>query len=149
MTTSTLYAQAVPYLAFDGNCAEAMRFYAKVLGGKLEVMTNAQAPFTMQMPKEHLQRVMHARLFLPNGATIFAGDCPASTPYAGIHGVMVVLNFETVAQAERAFNGLAEDGKINMPIGESFWAKRFGMLIDKFGCPWGINGELLDFQMPI
>lgn len=149
MTKSPLYSQFIPYLAFDGNCAEAMRFYAKVLGGKLEVMTHGQSPYAAQVPKEHQQRVMHARLSLPHGATLFAGDCPPGTPYSGIQGVMVVLNFDSASQAERVFEELADGGRINMPMGESFWARRFGMLIDKFGCPWGINGELLDFQMPI
>jgi PhnB protein len=62
--------------------------------------------------------------------------------YSGIHGVGLTLNFETVAQATSAFNALAEDGAVSMSLQPMFWAKIWGMLTDKFGTPWIVNGEL-------
>lgn len=139
--------QPIPYLAFDGQCAEAMRFYAKVLGGKLGIMTNGQSPFANKCSPEHLDRVMHARLDLDGGVSLYAGDCPPGMPYGGIQGVSLALNFDSVAKAEQIFNALAEGGKITMPFGDTFWAKKFGMVTDRFGCHWIVNGELVDIQL--
>ena len=138
--------QAIAYLAFNGNCAEAMRFYEKALGGKIEIMmSGADSPMKDEMPKEYLDRIMHARLVLPGGGTLYAGDAPAHEPYEGIKGVSITLDYDTVEEAEKVFNALSEGGKVTMPMAGAFWAKRFGMLVDKFGVPWIINGE----QLPI
>ena len=70
--------QPIPYLSFDGNCADAMRFYERVLGGKIELMMrNADTPMAAQIPKDQANRIIHARLALPGGASLYAGDCPA------------------------------------------------------------------------
>jgi len=140
--------QPIPYLAFDGNCADAMRFYAKVFDGKLDMLTFGQSPMSAQTPKDALNRIMHARLALEGNVSLYAGDCPPSMPYQGIHGVSITLNYDTVAQAERTFHALADGGKVTMPFGSTFWAKGFGMVTDKFGCPWIVNGEMIEVQMP-
>jgi len=135
--------QPIPYLAFNGNCAEAMRFYEKALSGKLEVlMTGAESPMAADIPKEFAHRIMHARLALPDGGLLFAGDAPGNVPYEGIKGVSVALSYDTVAQAQKVFDALAAGGQVTMPLSPAFWAKTFGMLVDKFGTPWIINGEL-------
>jgi len=64
-------------------------------------------------------------------------------PYQGIHGVSLTLNYDSVAEAQRIFDKLAAGGKVTMAMAPSFWAKTFGMLVDKFGTPWIVNGELL------
>jgi PhnB protein len=133
--------QAIAYLGFNGNCAEAMRFYEKALGGKIEMMmTGAQSPIADQLPKEFGDRVMHACLVLPGGGTIYAGDCPGNMPYEGIKGVSIAIDYPTVEEAERIFNTLAEGGQVTMPLAETFWAGRFGMCVDRFGTPWIVNG---------
>lgn len=133
----------IPYLGFNGNCADAMRFYERVLDGKLEVlMTGAESPMAAQMPKEFANRVIHARLALPDGGVLYAGDAPAHIPYEGIKGVSITLNYDTTAQAQKIFDALAAGGRVTMPMQPAFWAKTWGMLIDKFGTPWIINGEL-------
>jgi PhnB protein len=134
--------QAIAYLGFDGNCAEAMRFYEQALGGKLEVlMSGADSPMAEQMPKEFRHRIMHARLALPGGGLLYAGDAPADVPYEGIKGVSITVDYATVAEAERVFDALAAGGRVTMPMQEAFWARRFGMLVDRFGTPWIVNGE--------
>ncbi|HJW11179.1 MAG TPA: VOC family protein [Albitalea sp.] len=136
--------QAIPYLAFNGNCADAMRFYEKVLGGKLEVlMSGAESPMAEQMPKEFAHRILHARLVLPGGGTLYAGDAPANVPYEGIKGVSITLDYATTAEADKVFDALANGGQVTMPMQPAFWAKRWGMLVDKFGLAWIVNGELL------
>jgi PhnB protein len=133
----------IPYLSFNGNCAEAMRFYERALKGTLEVLLrNADSPMAAQTPKEHAERIMHARLALPDGGMLYAGDCPPQVEYPGIHGVGLTLNFATVAQATAVFNALAEGGTVSMVLQPMFWATIFGMLTDKFGTPWIVNGEL-------
>jgi PhnB protein len=133
----------VPYLGFNGNCAEAMRFYERALDGKLELMmSGADSPMAAQVPKEFAHRIMHARLALPGGATLYAGDAMGQT-YQGIHGVSITLNYDSVAEAKKIFERLADGGKVTMALAPTFWAKSFGMVTDNFGVHWIVNGELL------
>jgi len=130
--------QAIAYLAFNGTCAEAMRFYEQALGGKLEVlMSGAESPIAAQMPKEFAHRILHARLVLPGGGTLYAGDCPAHVPYEGIKGVSIAIDFDTVARAERVFAALADGGQVTMPMQSAFWA--IGSTLPPWSCfafPW-------------
>lgn len=136
--------QPIPYLAYNGNCADAVRFYERVLGGKLEMlMSGADSPMRDQIPKEFAHRIMHARLALPGGGVLYAGDAPANMPYEGIKGVSITLNYDTVAEAKKVFEALSAGGQVTMPLQPAFWAKTWGMLVDKFGTPWIVNGELL------
>ena len=134
--------QAIAYLGFNGNCADAMRFYAEALNGKIEVMmSGADSPIADQMPKEFAHHILHARLALPGGGTIFGGDCPAHLPYEGIKGVSITVDYATVDEAEHVFGRLSKGGQVTMPMQSAFWAKRFGMVVDRFGTPWIVNGE--------
>ena len=135
--------QPIAYLSFNGNCAEAMQFYEKALGGKISVeIRNRDTPFAGQCPPELLDRVMHARLELEGNGQIYGGDCPPHIPFEAFKGLMLVLNYDTVAQAETVFAALSAGGKIVMPLQQTFWAKIYGNCIDKFGISWGVNGEL-------
>jgi PhnB protein len=89
---------------------------------------------------------MHARLALPAGATLYAGDAMGQVPYQGMHGVSLTLNYDTVAEANRIFERLADGGKVTMAMAPTFWAKSFGMVTDRFGAHWILNGELLPIQ---
>jgi PhnB protein len=134
----------IAYLSFNGNCADAMRFYERALGGKLEVLlTGGASPLADQMPKQWAHRILHARLALSDGGLLFAGDCPADMPYEGIKGVSMTLNYASTDEAERAFSALAEGGSVTMPMQPAFWAKAWGMLVDRFGTSWIVNGELV------
>lgn len=136
--------QPIAYLSFNGNCAEAMRFYERALGGKIEVMmSGADSPMAADIPKESAHRILHARLVFKDGGTLFAGDCPESMPYDGIKGLSLTLNYDTIAESERAFKTLADGGKVAVPMSPSSWAKSFGMLTDRFGTPWIVNGDML------
>lgn len=130
------------YLSFDGNCAEAMKFYARVLGAKVEALiTFGQAPGEPRPPASHAEKIMHAYLVHPE-FELMAGDTPPGMAYKGIHGVMLALSFATIAEGRRVFDALAEGGTVTMPPGETFWADLFGMVIDRYGVPWGINGGM-------
>lgn len=140
--------QAIAYLAFNGNCAEAMRYYERTLGlgAKLDVMmSGAQSPMADQMPKEFAHRILHACLSFSDGSQLYAGDAPANAPYEGIKCVSITMTYPSVADAQRVFNVLAEGGTVAMPMQPAFWAKAWGMLVDRYGTPWIINGEPLPF----
>ena len=133
--------QPTAYLSFNGNCAEAMRFYEQALGAKLEVlMSGAESPMAELIPKAFAHRILHARLVLPCGGMLFGGDAPAHIPYQGIHGVSMTLNYDSIDQAEKVFAALADGGQVTMPMQASFWAKTWGMVTDQFGTPWIVNG---------
>ena len=129
------------YLTFDGNCAEAMRFYERTLGGKLEsMMTHAESPMADQTPPGSADRIMHARLVL-DGHVLMASDAMAGPSYQGMKGFSLSLTYPTVAEGQKVFDALAAGGEVRMPLQKTFWAAGFGMLVDRFGTPWMINCE--------
>jgi len=128
------------YLFFDGNCADAMRFYERTLGGKLQLMTHAQSPMADQTPPGSADRIMHARLELEGGA-LMASDSMVGQPYGGMKGFSLSLSYPDVAQGKRTFDALADGGSVTMPFQKTFWADGFGMLVDRFGTPWMVNVE--------
>jgi PhnB protein len=126
------------YLSFNGNCEEAFKFYEKLLGGKIEVIfTHEGTPAASNVPPEWLKKIMHACLTIGN-AVLMGSDVPPGQ-YKQPHGYSINIGVNNVAEAERIFNALAEDGAVHMPLGETFWAERFGMLTDRFGIPWMLN----------
>lgn len=128
-----------PYLGFDGNAAEALRHYAQVLGGELTLITFRGSPVESHFPPEHLDRIMHGRLTAP-GLVLMASDAPGGRHQA-MQGMRVSVNVDATEEAERIWNGLAEGAEVTMPLAETFWAERFGMLTDRFGTPWMVNCE--------
>jgi PhnB protein len=129
------------YLFFDGNCADAMRFYERTLGGKLHLMTHGESPMAAQTPPGSANRILHARLEL-DGRLLMASDSMVGQPYERMKGFSLSLIYPAVAEAQRMFAALAEGGQITMPIGKTFWAEAFGMLVDRFGTPWMVNGGM-------
>jgi PhnB protein len=134
--------QAIAYLGFNGNTAEVMRFYERALGGKLEVlMRGGDSPMAAEMPKEYHDRIIHARLALPGGGLLFAGDCPMNMAYEGIKGVSIAVDYPTIDEAKKVFAALTDGGQVTMPMQPAFWAKVWGMGLDKYGTAWIVNGE--------
>lgn len=132
--------QLNPYLMFNGQCEAAFRFYEKALGGKIEtVMTYAGSPMADQTPPEWRNKVMHARLKV--GDKILMGSDPPPDHYEPMKGFSVTLSIGDPSEAERIFHALSENATVRMPIQKTFWAARFGMLIDQFGTPWMVNCE--------
>lgn len=128
------------YLLFDGNCEAAFRCYERVLGGRIEaLLTYEGSPAAGQVPPDWQKKILHARLAVGDEA-LMGSDTPPGR-YEPMKGFSVTISIREPREAERIFNALAEDGTVRMPIGETFWARRFGMLIDQFGTPWMINCE--------
>lgn len=142
-----------PYLSFAGTTREAFAFYEKALGARIETMMSYADMPASAMPdadcgnagKPAGDGIMHACLALPGGAMLFAGDAPPGMPYDGVKGVMLALQYDTVDQAHSAFDALQQGGQVTMPMAPAFWAKTFGMLTDRFGVSWAVNGEPIEF----
>lgn len=129
-----------PYLSFDGRCEAAFKFYEKALGGKIVAMISyADTPMKEQTPAELQKQIVHARLVVGD-KVLMGGDAPPGR-YEAAKGISVILGVDQPAEAERVFAALAAGGAVQMPIEETFWARRFGMLTDQFGVPWMVNCE--------
>ena len=127
------------YLNFDGNCAEAFRFYAEVLGGKIGFLqTFAESPMAEQAPPEMRDRVLHVRLDV--GDQMLLGSDAMAGRYQKPQGFAVSL-IVSATEAARIFPALADGGTVQMPLQQTFWAAAFGMVTDRFGTPWIVNGE--------
>ena len=129
-----------PYLNFNGNCQEAFQFYAKVLQGKdMHIMHFRDTPMAGQVSEQEKDLVVHARFSA--GDTLIMGSDATGGRYSKPQGFAVNINVDTPEEAERVFKGLSDGATIGMPIQETFWAKRFGMLTDKYGTHWMVNCE--------
>lgn len=137
--------QMNPYLVFNGQCETAFKFYEKCLGGKIEfMMTHGDSPMSEQVPAEWRSKIMHARMTL-GGVNLMGSDAPPDR-YEQPQGFSVSLGVKDPVEAERIFQELSQDGKVQMPIQKTFWAARFGMLVDQFGTPWMVNCEQAGVQ---
>ena len=125
-----------PYLTFNGTCRQAMTFYKDILGGELQLMDFASSP--MDVPDEAKNYIMHAVL-TNNNVTLMASDTMPNQTVTNGNSVSLSINCQSVDEINQLFNSLAEGGQITMPLDDTFWGARFGMLIDKFGTNWMFN----------
>jgi PhnB protein len=132
--------QINPYLGFNGKCETAFKFYEKVLSGKiLMMMKYGDSPMAGQTSPEFKDKIMHARLAV--GDKLLMGSDAPPQMYEPMKGISVTLSLDKPEDADRIFAALAENGTVRMPIQQTFWAQRFGVLTDQFGTPWMINCE--------
>ena len=129
-----------PYLFFNGCCEEALDFYAHAIGARVEMlMRYSESPDPVpegQLPPGFENKIMHASFFAGD-ARIMASDVCDGDP--GFKGFSLSLAVPTEAEAHRVFGALAESGKVDMPIGKTFWSPCFGMVTDRFGVPWMVT----------
>ena len=132
--------QLNPYLGFNGQCEAAFKFYERCLRGKIEAMLSHEGtPMENQVPAEWRKKILHARLVVGD-AVLMGGDMPPER-YEAPKGFSVTIGVTEPAEAERIFKALSENGTVTMPLQQTFWAVRFGMLVDRFGIPWMVNCE--------
>ncbi|MEZ5827016.1 MAG: VOC family protein [Hyphomicrobiales bacterium] len=129
-----------PYLNFPGTCQEAMTNYAKVLGGEIvAMMTYGDMPGDHPIPDDMRKKIAHARLIV--GDQVLMASDAGPDRFKPMQGTSVTLNIPEPAEAERVFNALVEGGNAIMPLDETFWARKFGVLVDRFGTQWMVNCE--------
>ena len=127
-----------PYLSFDGHCREAFEFYERVLGGKIAfIQTIGESSMAATMPEAAHGRVMHVTLHI--GEQVLQGADAPIGQFTQPAGFCVAVHYDDAGAGERVFDGLAQDGHVQMPFQETFWARGFGMCIDRFGTPWIVN----------
>jgi PhnB protein len=132
--------QLNPYLSFKGQCEAAFRFYERVLGGKIEGRrTHAGTQAEEHVPPEWRDKILHA--YMTVGDMVLMGSDTPPESYEQPRGFWVSIRIKDPADAETIFHALAENGTVQMPIQQTFFSPRFGMLIDQFGIPWMINCE--------
>ncbi len=139
------------YLFFKGQAAAAFDFYAACLGGKIIMkVTFADMPGADDLPPEARGLMAHIRLEIGTAVLMGSDWCtpPGGEAYPGIHGNAVSLSVNTPARAEHLFAALSQGGKVTMPIGETSWAQRFGMLTDRFGALWMVNCNQPEAMQP-
>ncbi|HEY5801724.1 MAG TPA: VOC family protein [Burkholderiaceae bacterium] len=128
-----------PYLTFDGTCEAALTFYASVFNAKMGDLHRYEgSPMAEQVAPEFRNRIMHGNVDI-GGTVLMGSDATPEHPYQGLNGVSLSISVKTPDEADAVFAKLAEGGTVTMPIAQTFWAQRFGMLTDKFGTPWMVN----------
>ncbi len=125
------------YLNYGGNCEVAFRFYEQHLGGKITMMmTHGQAPNPANVPPDWKNAILHARIDI-GGTEVFGADIPPDR-FQPMRSAYLTLTVDSVEEAERIYALLSDGGQIFMPMEETFFAKRFAMLRDRFGTSWMI-----------
>lgn len=125
-------------LVFNGECDAAFTLYQQCLGGSVTFrLTWGDSPMADQAPAEWRDKILHATLTV-GGTALYGGDVLPGQ-YEHPRGFQLQLNLDDAAAAERIFTQLADGGRITVPLQQTFWAQRFGAVVDRFGIPWGIN----------
>jgi len=128
------------YLSFKGDCEAAFTFYQRCLGAQPgSIFRYGGSPMAGQVPPDWADKVMHGSLTV-GGQVIMAADVLPES-YEQPKGFSLSLQMKNVNDAERIFRELASEGRVVMQLEKTFWADRFGMVVDRFGIPWLINCE--------
>ena len=127
--------QVQPYLFFEGRCDEAIEFYKKAIGAKVDLLMRfKEAPDQSMVTPESKEKVMHAAVRVGDTQLLMSdGRCQGS---ANFNGFSLAVSAANEGEADRMFNALAEDGQVRMPLAKTFFSPRFGMVADKFGVGW-------------
>lgn len=133
-----MYVQ--PYMFFDGRCEEAIVFYEKVLGARVEMLMrykdSPDKPPPDKVPPGMDEKVMHATLRIGSTDVMMSDGMGQGRPE--FKGVSLSLTVDTEKDADRVFAALGKGGQVQMPIGKTFFSPRFGMVADRFGVSWMI-----------
>ncbi|MDB5179306.1 MAG: hypothetical protein JWN01_1249 [Patescibacteria group bacterium] len=132
-------AQLHPYLAFDGNCSEAMNFYKEALNGTLELTTVGESPGSDTAPAGMKDKVMHASLEKDGAVLLFASDMIGPEGAKQGNTITLSLNCESEDEINSAFKNLSEGAKSTRELKQEFWGDTYGEVVDKFGMRWMFN----------
>jgi PhnB protein len=132
--------QISPYLSFNGDCEAAFRFYERCLGGTMGAMHRyGGSPMEHMAPVEWSDKIMHGSITVADLVIMGADAVPEQ--YETPQGFTLSLQIKGVDEAERVFRILSAGARIVMPLEKTFWAERFGVLVDRFGIKWQVNCE--------
>ncbi len=131
--------QLTPYIIFNGNCEEALKFYEKALGGEIKDLMRFEGSPVENMTDDK-QKVMHSHFYADGNLLFMASDSGTGGPQATTAGLVhLSINFPDKGKLENVFAKLSDGGNVTMPLQDTFWGARFGMLTDQFGINWMFN----------
>lgn len=139
-----------PYVNFDGNCREAVGFYARAFGSpEPEIMSFGEAPPDPAFPMDEAAKglVMHAEL-LVEGTKIMCSDLPPGMKMTKGDNISLIVSVADEARLRSFFAALAEGGRIEMPLAPQFWSPLYGYLVDRFGIGWQLYLEAVERKAP-
>lgn len=137
------------YINFNGNCREAVEFYAKVFGAeKSQIMTFEEMPPNPQLtlPQEAKELILHTELNI-SGSRIMFSDVFPGMPFTAGNNISLTVVSKDIEEVKSIFSKLKEGGTVGMDLQETFWSKCYGTLTDKFGIPWQISYESQERRM--
>src|SRR6266540_3691439 len=129
-----------PYLMFGGNCREAFTRYQQIFGGELVLLAMNDMPSDVPVPAGSADMIMHAAL-RHDDDLLMGSDDPTTDSFGPVQGMQVNYAVADVDEAKRAFEALADGGKVTLPIAATSWSPMFGMCIDRFGTPWMVGAD--------
>jgi len=132
--------QVQPYLSFEGRCEEAIEFYKKALGAKVEMMMRFKDAPEGQCSPGTENKIMHSS-FQIGDTVLMATDGMMNSGKLEFKGISLTLNPKTEAECERLFNALADGGQVHQPLIKTFFSPKFGVVADKFGVSWMVMVE--------
>ena len=133
------HMQLTPYIIFNGNCEEALKFYEKALGGQIKDLMRFQGSPVENMT-DNKQKVMHSHFAVDGNILFMASDSGQGGPEARSGGMVhLSLNFTDAGRIENVFAAMSDGGQVTMPLQDTFWGATFGMLQDRFGVSWMFN----------
>lgn len=131
------------HVAYNGNCEEAFNFYKSIFGGEFDqLMRNKDVPAEVpsQVTEAEQDKILHISLPIGDSSMLMGCDMPAAYGEAQrTNAFNISINTDSEAETEKYFNGLAEGGKITMPLDKTFWGAYFGMCVDKYGVQWMVS----------
>jgi PhnB protein len=130
--------QVSPYVNFDGTAREAIALYERVLGAKAVAVQRFSDMPGMTIDDTNRDRIIHAALAIGPAMLMLSDSMPGQPVVAG-GSTHVSLDFDTAAAMQKAFDGLAAGGRVTLPVQDTFWGSKFGMVTDKFGVRWMLN----------
>ena len=124
-----------PYLFFNGRTEEALEYYKRALGAKVEMMMRfRENPSPEHNPPGAGDKIMHSCVRIGQGLVMMSdGQCNGAPSFSGFS---LTYDAKDEADAKQRFQALAKEGEVEMPLGETFFAKAFGAVKDKFGLSW-------------
>ena len=128
--------QCQPYLMFNGRCEEAIEFYKKAIGAKVEMMMRFKDAPEGQCAPGTENKIMHSSFQIGDTVVMASDGMCSGEPKAEFKGFSLTLNPKTEAEAERLFGALADGGQVHQPLIKTFFSPKFGVLADKFGVSW-------------
>jgi PhnB protein len=127
--------QVQPYLFFDGRCDEALAFYKKALGAEVQMLMRwKDSPDKSMCTPDNADKVMHSQIKI--GDTVAMASDGRNGGQPEFKGFALSVGVKDAAEVDRMFGALAEGGQVTMPLTETFFSPRFGMVADKFGVQW-------------